>query len=332
MGELDLGHPARERLAQGLLAWGQPRPDIPPGLVARLRGTLDEELAEFGEALHEAAQDARNGRLLVTKTSLDRLACDGLARDPKPYEHTRANVRGTLTHAVIERDWDEGRARDAHEVVDAVWAHEASRSPGDPSSLSWWLNAQPPEAVSDLKHEVADLLAGYREVWPELPRERVVARVERPVELALADGRVVLRGVPDLVLDSPVRDSRARTLVVDLKTGRPRPEHDRHELRFYALLVTLATGRPPFRWATYYVTEGRAEHEDLRDETLYATVRRVSDGVRQQLRLAASADDAGLTIRAGAWCAFCARESWCEEAAAARARHGLSHPDDTMTP
>ena len=328
--ELDLGHPARERLARDLLGWGQPRPLAPDDLVPTLRAELEDGLAAFGAALPEAASGARNGQLMVTKTSLDRLACDGWQRDPKPYEHTRANVRGTLTHAVIERDWDERRARDPRELVGAVWEHEASRRPGDPSSLSSWLNAQPADAAADLKEEVADLLGAYREVWPPLPPEAVVAQVERAIQLPLAGGRVVLRGVPDLVLDSPVRDGHARSLVVDLKTGRPRPEHDRHELRFYALLVALAAGLPPFRWATFYVTEGRAEHEDLRAETLRATVRRVLDGVRQQLRLAASPDDSGLTIRGGAWCVFCAREAWCEEAAAARARHELSHPDATM--
>ena len=314
---LALDHPARQHLARDLLGWGEPRPRPPEGLTAQLRAELESELTAAG--LHEVTSGAPGDRVTITKTRLERLACDGWQRDPRPYEHTRANVRGSLAHAVIARDWEESRTRPAEHVVAAVWQAEASRRPGDPASLSWWLNHQPPQVASDLRREVAELLETFREVWPPLPRGRVVLRVERPIELHLAKGRVVLRGVPDLVLASPVRDERARTLVVDLKTGRPRPEQDRQELRFYALLVALADDRPPFRWASFYVTEGRSEVEELRADTLEAAVRRVVDGVRQLLRLASDPDDTELVIRAGAWCAYCRREPDCTVAAAARA-------------
>jgi hypothetical protein len=327
---LDLTHPARERLAARLLGWGQPRPLVSHAQVAELRQLLELGLAEMGEELHHVAAAARGGRLLVTKSGLDRLACDGWQRDPKPYEHQRANVRGTLTHKAIELDWEEDRAAPPSHVVGRVWHAEATRRPGDPASLSRWLNDQPTEDAGELRAEVADLLAGFREVWPPLPPDRVVARVERPIQLPLAGGQVVLRGVPDLVLDSRRRDDRARSLVVDLKTGRPRSEHDRHELRFYALLVALADARLPFRWATFYVTEGRAEPEDLRFATLEATVRRVLDGVRQLVRVAA--EDADLRLRGGAWCGFCLREHDCDEADRARRDRALSHPDAMLGP
>jgi hypothetical protein len=327
---LDLDHPARERLADRLLGWGQPRPVVAHEQVGDLRASLETGLAELGEDLQQVADAARGRRLMVTKSALDRLACDGWQRDPRPYEHQRANVRGTLTHRAIERDWDEGRRAAPRDVVERVWHAEATRRPGDPASLSRWLNDLPAEEAGELRVEVADLLAGFREVWPPLPADRVVARVERPIQFPLAGGLVVLRGVPDLVLDSRRLDDRARSLVVDLKTGRPRSEHDRHELRFYALLVALHDGRLPFRWATYYVTEGRAEPEDLRVATLEATVRRVLDGVRQLLRVAG--EDAGLRLRGGAWCAFCLREHDCDEADRARRERALSHPDATLGP
>jgi hypothetical protein len=325
---LDLGHPARERLADRLLGWGQQRPVVAHEQVAELRDLLETGLAAMGEELRLVAAAARGGRLLVTKSGLDRLACDGWQRDPKPYEHQRANVRGTLTHRAIERDWEEGRVAATEEVVARVWHAEATRRPGDPASLSRWLNEQPADLAAELRAEVADLLGGFREVWPVLPAARVVSRVERPIQLPLARGLVVLRGVPDLVLDSHRRDEHARSLVVDMKTGRPRSEHDRHELRFYALLVALADGRLPFRWATYYVTEGRAEPEDLRFATLESTVRRVLDGVGQLVRLAA--DDAALRLRGGSWCRFCLREHDCDEADRARRARALSHPDGML--
>ncbi|MFA9445493.1 PD-(D/E)XK nuclease family protein [Egicoccus sp. AB-alg6-2] len=327
--ELALDRPARARLAEDLLGWNQSRPADDPALVASLREALEDGLAPLGADLTAAAATARRGRLLVSKSALDRLSCDGWQRDPKPYRHSWANARGTLTHLAVEQDWHEGRADAPAAVVGRVWRAEASRRPGDPASLSRWLNDLPADDAAGLREEVGALLTGFREVWPPLPPTAVGARVERPVEVALAEGRVVLRGVPDLVLTSPRRDDRARTLVVDLKTGFPRPEHDRHELRFYALLVSLSSGRLPFRWATYYVTEGRAEVESLRAETLQVTVRRVLDGVAQLVRVATGEPDT-LRLRGGSWCRFCLREDECEVAADARRIQAVSQPAATL--
>jgi hypothetical protein len=308
---------ARRRLREGLLGWGGQRPAAPPRLAAELRAELDASLRELDLAPMLAAQ--RNGRLRITKTRLDRLACDGYQLDARPFEHTRANVRGTLTHKAIERDWDGARQLAVDRVVARAWEELASARPGDPRSLSAWLNACPDEEADGLRAEVELLLAGFREVWPPLPQVRVVT--EQRIRLPLFGGRLLLEGVPDMVLRSPRVDERARTLVVDLKTGRPRSDHDRHELRFYALLATLEDGRPPFRWATFYVTEGRGEWEDFREDVLRVTLRRVVDGVRQAVRIAEATSDEDLELVGGAWCRFCQREEHCEVAAAARARY-----------
>lgn len=333
MTDLPLDTPARQRLVTDLLGWNVERPRVPAGLVARLRDELESGFASI-DGLEAAAARQRRGSVPVTKTRLDHLACDGLALDAAPYRHTWAGSRGTLGHAAIERDWDEGRVRAAADVVRDVWHEQASRRPGDPASLSAWMNAQPATDVAAFQDDLADLLEGFREVWPPLPPERVVTRMEPDVAVDLAGGLVRLFGQPDLVLASPRRDGRARTLVVDLKTGRPNSEHDRHELRFYALLMTLHAGEPPFRWATYYVTEGRHESEDLREDVLLATVLRVVDSVRQQVRLTLrepAPGDADLTLRGGRWCAWCLREPGCDVAASARAQW-LSQVDDTLRP
>lgn len=311
---------ASQRLLEGLLGWRQPRPRADDGLAVRLRAQLEEGLVGLGGDLDLAAGAGRGGVVQITKTGLTRLSCDGWQRDPRPYEHSLPGARGILTHAAVEYDWRQGRRDTPHRVVEAVWQQEASRRPGDPASLSRWLNAYPSEQADALREEVATLLADFREVWPVLPDTHVDARLERAVVVRLGGGRVVLRGVPDLVLRSRHRDEHLRTLVVDFKTGLPRPEQDRAELRFYALLVTLAEGRPPFRWATYHVTEGRSEHEDLAAVILERTVARVLDGVRQAARLARHPGDDGLVIRAGAWCRFCTREQDCEVAEEARRR------------
>lgn len=317
MIELDTSTPARHRLVTDLLGWGGPRPPAPPGLATRLLQQLESGLADLREPVAEVAASRRRGTLSISKSGLDRLACDGWQLDPEPYTHSHANARGTLAHEAIAADWSRQRAEPAETLVASVWDEVASRRPGDPASLSAWMNARSAEEAAELRDEIAGLVATFREVWPPVPTSVVRTRIERPVAVRLARGAVTLRGVPDLVLDSPRADDRARALVIDLKTGRPRAEHDRHELRFYALLVTLATGRPPFRWGTFYVTEGRAEAEDLREDTLEVTVRRVLDGVRQAIRLHGRGPDDGddgLRIVGGGWCRFCRREPDCEVA------------------
>lgn len=320
---------AHHRLREGLLAWGRPRPPVPGELAAELRAELEARLAELD--LATAARGRRDGRVWITKSRLDRLVCDGYQLDFKPFEHTWASARGILTHKAIERDWDVRRTRDVEDVVARAWEELASDRPGDPRSLATWLNTRPDDVATDLREEVVTLLAGFREVWPPLERVEVVA--EPRIRLRLAGGRVVMFGMPDVVLRSPRHDGFCRTLIVDCKTGRPRSDHDRHELRFYALLATLEDGRPPFRWATFYVTEGRSEWEDLHAETLWVTARRVVDGVRQAVRLArAEAGEEELRLTGGAWCRFCQREATCEVAAEARGREAMSHPDGMLGP
>lgn len=320
MAAIDTSTPARERLVHELLAWGQPRPAAPPGLARYLLQMLEGGLAELQPELDTTASGRRGGRLMVSKTILDRRTCDGLQLAPAPYEHAAANVRGVLAHAAIAADWDAGRKPSSEELVAAVWHDAASRRPGDPRSLSAWINALPRADALAMRAEVTQLLDAFREVWPPLPPDAVRLHVERAIEVPLAGRSVVLRGVPDVVIHSRREDDRARALVVDLKTGRPRAEHDRHELRFYALLLALHEGRPPFRWATFYVAEGRAEAEELRRETLEVTARRVLDTVAQLVRLDGMAPDAPedrLHLVAGLGCYSCLRRPGCSVAAAA---------------
>jgi RecB family exonuclease len=325
----DGGRAARERVRAELLAWGQPRPAVAAGAVADLRDQLETALADLGPDLDRAATSTGRQHLVITKTRLDRLSCDGLQLDPAPFEHTRANVRGTLAHKAIERHLDADGTAVAPEVVVArAWRELAVWHAGDPRSISAWLNACPADEAADLRAEVVGLLRTFREVWPELPRDAVRMRTEKRLDVQLAGGRIRLQGTLDLLLDSPRRtDGRARALVVDFKTGIPRSAHDRDEVRFYALLTALATGRLPFRWATFYVTEGRPEAEDLHGPTLEATVRRIVGGVRQAARLAAvSAGEATPRLTGGLWCRSCLRDGDCDEADRARARWAVDHP------
>ena len=296
--------PAQARLVDDVLGWGASRPEVAPDLVERLLARTTDAVGAWLAAREDGGPTRP---LVVTKTRLARLACDGLQQDPVPYAHTTANARGTLAHAAIEQDVDGARAVPSEDVAAAAWHRLASDRPGDPSSFAAWLNARPDAERIALLEEVAGLLAAFREVWPDLDGAAVRVVAEGRVVAHLGGRAVRLQGVPDLVVASPVRDGRPRALVVDLKTGMPRGQQERDELRFYALLLALRDGVPPFRWATLHVTEGRIESEDLSEAVLATAADRVADAIHQAVRIRRGEE----VIRPGGWCRDCARRPDC---------------------
>lgn len=306
---------AQRRFLADVLAWGGERPPVPGGLVRDLREHLERGLGE-----HRSARVGRAPAVIVTEARLERHVCDGWQRDPAPFVHDRANVRGALASRVVATDVVRGRDLPSTAVVDHVWQEVASSDPGNPASRSAWLNRCPPTVAADLREELADLLVTFREVWPPLPSTLVEQVPGRRHEVVLADGAVRLRAVPDLVLDSPLDDGRARTVVVSFRTGLPRGGLDRERLRFQALVVALARGRPPFRWVSYYVSEGRAEVEDLDAEPLRHAAEHVLAAVDQLLAPTETAPGGqgrppAEHLEPGPWCRFCARLGVCEVAA-----------------
>jgi hypothetical protein len=196
--------------------------------------------------------------------------------------------------------------------VTRAWHRLATERPGDPGSIGAWLNARDAGERDALLAESTTLLDGFREVWPDLRDAPLRLRTEHRLVVMLGGRAVQLQGVPDLVVESPVQDHRARRLIVDLKTGMPRGQRDRDELRFYALLATLADGAPPFRWATLYVTEGRLEHEDLGEAVLSTAASRVSDAIEQAVRIAdARPGGSEERLAGGSWCSGCRRRDVC---------------------
>ena len=154
-------------------------------------------------------------------------------------------------------------------------------------------------------HEIAQVAVGrvlereerFGEYWRELSvseQDDALMEVARRVTLfqgsfpplkplasrALADqraagaGRAARRrprplGQIDLVLGMPDRlePNRATRLVVDLKTGSAYPEFA-EDMRFYALVMTLRFGVPPYRAASLFLESGTWQAEDVTEELL----------------------------------------------------------------
>lgn len=296
---MDVTTPAQRRLRDELLAWDRERPLVDPDLAPRLMAALEEGVAEV-----LATYDVGEERLWVSKSALDRLACDGwwVDRRDAGFAPSSAMVVGVLAHRAIELDQASGRGHAPDALVGRAW-HELVTDAGAMADHANGLDRLSAEVLRD---DVLQLLTDHRDTWPLLPAAAHV-RSEQRVRVELAGGRVVLSGAPDLTIGR-VRDDRCRVLLVDLKTGLRREQFERQDLRFYALLLTLKYRQPPFRWASYYVAEGGWDVEDLDEQLLWTAVRRALDGVAQAARLTTGGS---LHLRPGGYCRFCTRRDGC---------------------
>lgn len=309
--DTDRPTPAQQRLLDELLAVGQPRPGADPDLAPRVRETVEAGVAGAAGLVPSGE------RLVVTKSSLAALECDGryLDHEATRFVWSADAARGTLTHLAVELDWHTGRREEPAVLVARAWDDLAARRP----DLAAFLGTLDLFGAATLRHEAECLVAELRDLWPPIPRSWR-PRLEQRLAASLARGAVHARGRPDLVIGR-VRPDRVSAVVVELRTGWRRPAHDRADLRYYALLFTLKYRVPPFRVATYYVAEGAWEVEDVTADVLDAAARRLVDGVRRAAVLRYRPPDR-LRLVPGAHCRWCARAPGCSAAAAATGAAG----------
>jgi hypothetical protein len=145
----------------------------------------------------------------------------------------------------------------------------------------------------------------FRASFPPLPR-RWAPQPELRLKAWLAGGRVVLSGTPDLVL------GRTHRLVVDFKSGRAWPEHP-EDMRFYALLLLLRIGMPPYRVATFFLDSGEWQSEDVTEATLMHAASRVVQAAIATVELTKGRTP---DLHPGAHCDWCPRRPGCPAAVA----------------
>jgi hypothetical protein len=245
--------------------------------------------------------------LRVNKTALDALDCDGRYLDlrTQPFTWSERLLAGKLAHRAIELDHAGGFQRPVTELVTHAWMETAT----DRGSAADFVADLCGVAADSLRGTVTERVITFRESFPVLPSSAEV-RAEKPYTVRLAGGAVELRGVPDLVLGRATARER-RVLLVDLKTGNRGVRH-LHDMRFYALLATLATGVAPFRVATYYLDEASWEHEDIELDHLEAAARTVAAKVERAGELAAAPPPVDLLrLEPGPACRWCTRSPGC---------------------
>lgn len=293
--------PAQERLLRELLAVDEPRPPADHELAGRLRDLIETGIAGSVAAIPDGEQ------LRLHKSALSALACDGryLDQESTPFTWSIPVFRGKLAHRAVELDWRSDRELVPEALVERAWDELT-----DELGVGPFLAGLDALDVAALRSEAEHLVTDVRDTWPAIPAAWS-PRTERSVAATFGRGAVQVRGTTDLTIGR-VSGTQRQMVVVDLKTGWRRPQQDRRDLRLYALLLTLKYRVAPFRVASYYVTEGAWDVEDVTDDTLEAAARQVVDGVQRAVVLRWDRPpEADLRLVPGAYCRWCTRADRC---------------------
>lgn len=296
---------AQQRTFDALIGRGR-APDVPPGLPERLRVRLEQGVADL---------DLPEPLWLGKRSLAVHPRCEGLfesvLRNEDPFELRRESAAGTLTHRAVHLDVAGERTQDVRTLVERAVPDEDR----DPRFAAWWRDRDPIDRAEILQEAARDL-ALFRDLFPPIDRHWQ-PMPEQSLRVKLAGGRVVLSGRVDLML------GRTRKLLLDLKTGEPRPDHA-EDMRVYALLATLFFGIPPYRVATVYVGSLECQPEDVTEQTLDHAAGRAIAAARTAAELLGAGREAELTP--GPWCRWCPRAATCPAVATLGSALATVHP------
>jgi hypothetical protein len=241
-----------------LRALGEPRPSYDPGLAGGLRAWLEDAAWSVTSTRGDEEPPLALGprRILGTPPGSWRIDPPLPApRDGRDANRLTRRLVLTLFRHLVTTGSIEAPLTEALDALTASGAHDVVQQ----------VRTLTPSARAAL----ADTLALHaRHLRALVPRfaPSWLPRTDDRVAIPLAGGRVVLRGVFDLLVGTPRRDS-ASLCALGVSTGGPWV-YERRTLHYLALLETLRTGTPPFRLALLESTSGRYVVEDVNEEHL----------------------------------------------------------------
>jgi hypothetical protein len=290
----------QRRTMESLIGTSQ-RPAFPLSLAERLRDRIEEAVR---------ALDLSEPLWLGKSNLTDLGRCEGffqavLAGERTPFVHSPRTAAGKLFHKSIELEVscrDELPSRELASVA-------VERLEEDAQFTSYWggLDRMRHDELIVQAAKVVDL---FRSSFPPLrPFRRELAPVpEARLRAELLGGALVLSGQIDLLLGAATSDGRATRLAIDLKSsGRGWPEYP-EDMRFYALLMTLRFGIPPYRVATVFLESGEWQAEDITQELLVHAADRVITAARTAASLSGGRPP---KLTAGRYCEWCPRGLHC---------------------
>ncbi|MCB0998169.1 MAG: PD-(D/E)XK nuclease family protein [Acidimicrobiales bacterium] len=265
---------------------------------------VDDVVRRAQEVVDEAARRFAGERVVVSKGFLNQvLACEAKHLLPDTFRWNAANARGFVSHKAIELGvhWQ-------GETVPELLVDEAlARLADQPSNQGDFVAGLSEGDRAELRAGAVERVTRFLQDFPPLPARSMPvfeARTRWPLT-----GPVELVGKTDLVIGRP--DGRVSTkLVIDFKSGWPSPAH-RHDLRFYALLETLARRVPPRRLVTFYLDSAEADVEDVTEGVIEAALARLEGALARHAELVV--DQQPAVYRPASACRWCPGLAECDD-------------------
>ena len=304
-------NPAQQQVTDELGAKPQDRPVFRDDLRDHLRASLEATLKPLMDTVDDPP-------LFLSKRTIALLhGCQWryVAEQDSEFEWNVPIARGTVAHKAIELMVTWRGIPTPLELVE----HAMARFEQDDRGVGGFIRTLDEGERSELVASANDFVATFMETFPPIKRSWVPVS-ESKVRAEFCDDTLSLQGRVDLSLGK-ADGARAGKVLIDLKTGRPSPSHI-EDLRFYALLETLKVGIPPRLLVNYYLEAGEPRREEVTDDLLWSTVRRVTDAV--SILVAITGPDAQTPSKSpGSGCRFCPALDSCDEGTSY-----LETPDD----
>jgi hypothetical protein len=301
---MELTEPQRRTLDQ--LIGTDARPSFPADLPQRLRDRIEDAVREL---------ELREPLWLGKEKLKDLARCEGkfhaaVLGEAPPFEHSSKSAAGVLLHKAVEIEVGSRAPMDPHAIAELAVGRVLERE--ERFQLYWDDLAAP--AQDELLMEVVRRMTLFQGSFPPLRalRRELAPVSEMKVRAELLGGGLVLSGQIDLVLGlaDQLQPARATRLVIDLKSGGAYPEFA-EDMRFYALLLTLRFGVPPYRVASLFLESGSWQSEDVTEELLHHAADRAIAAARSA---AALINGREAVLTAGVYCAWCPRAPVCPAA------------------
>jgi len=296
-------NPLQQYVADDLLGIGQERPTADLTWAPELRAWLDESLQEHIPLVGQR-------QLWVTKRAMaGALGCEArhLATQDD-FEWSREIAKGVVVHHAVALV-AAGSMADPLDLANS--GLDEARDKGGQSLRSWLNDLTEQQRLALVSAAVAEIDAFMAAFPPIEAGWNPVA--EFPVRTTVGGGKVRLSGRVDLALGSPRPGPdhavRRERLLLEIKSGRPQPEH-RIEHLTYALFELLRSGIAPFRAATYYTASSTWVADDITLDLLFLAGKRLIDATKRLIELSAGRAP---ERRPGWRCGYCPMAKACPE-------------------
>lgn len=292
--------PRQVRTLDELLAIGAERPAADPSLVSEIVARLETAVTPALERWTERS-------LYITKSHyLSTRRCEGelLANARTPRTGLSAPmVAGTIAHRAVQLSYTHP-FRPVSEYVrqSVVGARSAD------ADLDAWFAKLPLAEQSDLLMQITSKVTNFLDDFPPLDPSWS-PRFEEPIVAKV--GRLTLASRADLLIGRPRGDLRQTMLLLDLKSGDLKDEHQ-EEAQFYALVATVRHGVPPWRSLVYSLASGEYTRPDVSGEILLETAEKVGAAVVALVDVLTERRTPDL--RPGSHCRWCPAKTTCSVA------------------